>query len=302
MIRAKPAAVAKAPQRRRGSVTPYLFISPFYLLFGVFFLLPTLAALVLSFFRWSSMGAPSFFGVSNYERLFLNDPVFWQAIINTLVYSAASIFIICPLALLLALALNSQDLWFKTFWRTVYFAPIVTSTVAVSLVFVMFYNKDYGLFNGVLGFFGLEPVNWLGDRSKVKLAVVGVVMWRWTGLTSIYFLAGLQGIARVLYEAAKIDGANTWQRFWHITLPQLRPVTLFVIIIVVIGSLQTFDEPQILTGGGPANASLSVVQYLYSRGIEQLRFGYASAIGVLLFISIFVLSFLQFRLFRVGNG
>ena len=163
-------------------------------------------------------------------------------------------------------------------------------------------NKDYGLFNGVLGFFGLEPVNWLGDRSKVKLAVIGVVMWRWTGLTSIYFLAGLQGIARVLYEAAKIDGANTWQRFWHITLPQLRPVTLFVIIIVVIGSLQTFDEPQILTEGGPANASLSVVQYLYSRGIEQLRFGYASAIGVLLFISIFVLSFLQFRLFRVGNG
>ncbi len=302
MIRAKPAAVAKAPQRRRGSVTPYLFISPFYLLFGVFFLLPTLAALVLSFFRWSSMGAPSFFGVSNYERLFLNDPVFWQAISNTLVYSAASIFIICPLALLLALALNSEDLWFKTFWRTVYFAPIVTSTVAVSLVFLMFYNKDYGLFNGVLGFFGLEPVNWLGDRSKVKLAVIGVVMWRWTGLTSIYFLAGLQGIARVLYEAAKIDGANTWQRFWHITLPQLRPVTLFVIIIVVIGSLQTFDEPQILTEGGPANASLSVVQYLYSRGIEQLRFGYASAIGVLLFISIFVLSFLQFRLFRVGNG
>ena len=301
MVRPQPRSASQEPKRRRSSAAPYLFISPFYLLFAAFFLVPTLAAVVLSLFRWSSLGAPRFFGFSNYERLFLKDAVFWQAIGNTLFYSAASLFIVCPLALLLALALNAKGLWFKAFWRTVYFAPIVTSTVAVSLVFLMFYNRDYGLVNAVFGWFGLGPVNWLGDRSKVKLAVVLVIIWRWTGLTSIYFLAGLQSIARVLYEAAEIDGATTLQRFWHITLPQLRPVTLFVTVIVLIGSLQVFDEPQILTGGGPANASLSVVQYLYSRGIDQLRFGYASAIGFLLFVSIFILSLIQFRLFRTES-
>ena len=301
MVRTQPQPVKEEAQRRRSSATPYLFIAPFYLLFAAFFLVPTLVAVVLSLFRWSSLGTPSFLAFSNYERLFLRDTVFWQAIGNTLIYAGASIFIVCPLALLLALALNSEGLWFKAFWRTVYFAPIVTSTVAVSLVFLMLYNKDYGLINAALGWFGVEPIDWLGDRGTVKLAVIGVIIWRWTGLTSIYYLAGLQSIAKVLYEAAKIDGASTWQRFWHITLPQLRPVTLFVAVIVLIGSLQVFDEPQILTNGGPANASLSVVQYLYNRGIDQLRFGYASAIGVLLFVSIFTLSFVQFKLFRT-NG
>jgi len=180
----------------------------------------------------------------------------------------------------------------------VYFAPVVTSTVAISLTFLTLYNREFGLLNAILANFGLQPVDWLGNRDTVKIAIIGVIVWRWTGLTSIYFLAGLQTISRDLYEAAAIDGANVWDRFWNVTIPQLRPVMLFVSVIVTIGSLQIFDEPQVLTGGGPANASISIVQYLYSRGIGDLRYGYASAIGTVLFVLIFLLSLVQLGIFR----
>lgn len=292
------------PQRklpRQDKYAPYFFISPFYILFTLFFLLPTLFALVLGFLRWNSMGAPEWFALRNYERLF-GDEVFWQAVGNTAFYALGSLFIVVPLALLEAMALNSKMLRFRTLWRAIYFAPIVTSAVAISLVFRMFYNSEYGLLNQFILALGGMPVDWLGNQGVVKIAVMGVVVWRWTGLLAVYFLAGLQSISEDLYEAAAIDGANGWQRFFSVTLPSLRPVILFVSVIVLIGSLQIFDDPQILFGsgtpGGPANAGLSIVQYLYGRGIGQLLYGYASAVGLFLFVIIFVLSLVQFRVFR----
>ena len=211
-----------------------------------------------------------------------------------------------PLALLEAMALNSKLLKFRTFWRAVYFAPIVTSAVAIGIVFRMLYNNDFGLINNFIVALGGLPVDWLGNQGVVKIAVMGVVIWRWTGLLAVYFLAGLQSISEELYEAAAIDGANSLQRFFNVTIPSLRPVILFVSVIVVIGSLQIFDDPQILFGsgtpGGPANAGLSIVQYLYGRGIGQLLYGYASAVGLFLFVRIFVLSLLQFRVFRGFEG
>jgi ABC-type sugar transport system permease subunit len=286
---------------RQDKYAPYFFISPFYILFTIFFLLPTLFALVLGFLRWNSMGTPEWFALRNYERLF-GDPIFWQSVGNTIFYSAFSLFVIVPLALLEAMALNSKRLRFRTLWRAVYFAPIVTSAVAISLVFRMFYNPQYGLLNNILVALGGLPVDWLGNQSVTKFAVMGVVVWRWTGLLAVYFLAGLQSVPEELYEAAAIDGASSWQRFLNVTLPSLRPVILFVSVIVLIGSLQIFDDPQILFGnatpGGPANSGLSIVQYLYQRGIGQLLYGYASAVGLVLFVAIFVLSLLQFRVFR----
>jgi len=291
----------KTRTTRPEKVAPYFFVSPFFILFFIFFLLPSLAALVLGFFRWSSLGTPEFFGLRNYERLFA-DPIFWKSVKNTLFYSGVSLFVIVPLALLEALALNSSRLRFSTFWRAIYFAPIVTSAVAISLVFRHLYNSQYGLINQILLALGGMPIDWLGDGSYVKIAVMGELLWRWTGLISIYFLAGLQSIPEELHEAAAIDGANEIQRFFHITLPMLRPVTLFVSVIVLIGSLQIFDDPQVLFGtanpGGPANAGLSIVQYLYGRGINQLLYGYASAVGLFLFLIIFALSLFQFRVFR----
>jgi multiple sugar transport system permease protein len=292
------------PQKKRlrqDKYAPYFFISPFYILFTIFFLFPTLFALVLGFLKWNSMGTPEWFGLRNYERLF-GDPIFWQSVGNTVFYSAASLFIVVPLALLEAMALNSKQLRFRTLWRAIYFAPIVTSAVAISLVFRMLYNREYGLVNNFIVALGGLPVDWLGNQGVVKVAVMGVVIWRWTGLLAVYFLAGLQSVPEELYEAAAIDGANGRQRFLHVTLPSLRPVILFVSVIVLIGSLQIFDDPQILFGsgtpGGPANAGLSIVQYLYGRGIGQLLYGYASAVGLFLFVIIFVLSLVQFRVFR----
>ena len=190
----------------------------------------------------------------------------------------------------------------RLYGRILYFAPIVTSSVAVAIVFRMLYNREFGIINELLSSIGLTPVDWLGDPSAVKLAVMGLVVWRWTGLLAIYFLAGLQSIPETLYEAASIDGAGGFQRFIYITIPSLRPVILFVSVIVMIGTLQIFDDPQVLFGsanpGGPANAGLSMVQYLYSRGIGDLLYGYASAVGLLLFIGIFILSLVQFRVLR----
>jgi multiple sugar transport system permease protein len=297
--RALPAP--KIPWVRQDHIAPYFFISPFFILFTVFFLFPSLFAIGVSFFKWKALGVPEFFGVRNFERLLTGDAVFWQAVQNTAFYAAGSLFVVAPLALLQALALNSKRLKFRTFWRAVYFAPIVTSTAAIAIVFRMLYNREFGFLNEFVMALGGMPVDWLGDRGVVKFSVMGVVLWRWTGLLAVYFLAGLQAIPDELYEAAAIDGADQRQRFFNITLPSLRPVMLFVAVIVLIGSIQIFDDPQILTQGGPANASLSVVQYLYTRGIDELLYGYASAVGVFLFVAIFALSLLQFRVFRGGE-
>jgi len=289
--------VRKEKTFRQDKYAPYFFISPFYILFTVFFLFPTLFALVLGFFKWNPLGTPEFFALKNYQRLF-GDPIFWTAVKNTAFYAGASLFVVVPVALLEALALNSKLLRFRTFWRIIYFAPIVTSTVAVSLVFRMLYNREFGIINNLILGLGGVPIDWLGNASWTKIAVMGVVLWRWTGLLAVYFLAGLQSIPEELHEAAAIDGASGIKSFWYITLPLLRPVILFVSVIVLIGSMQIFDDPQILTGGGPANSSLSIVQYLYIQGFNQNLFGYASAVGLFLFVVIFILSLVQFRVFR----
>lgn len=286
---------------RQDKYAPYFFISPFYVLFAIFFLFPTVFALVLGFLKWGALGTPEYFALRNYDYMF-KQPLFLKAVGNTVFYAAASLFVVMPLALLEAIALNSKRLRFKYLWRTLYFAPIVTSAVAISLVFRLIYNTDYGFINQIIMLLGGIPVKWMESQDLTKVAVMGVVAWRWTGLLAIYFLAGLQSIPEELYEAAAIDGATGLRRFWHITLPLLRPVTLFVSIIVLIGSFQIFDDPQILFGGttpgGPGNSAVSLVQYLYNQGMQQQLFGYASAVGVFLFAIIFVLSLVQLRVFR----
>ncbi len=298
-------AVARVGRVEKGGfsahkLTPYAFISPFYILFGIFFMAPSLIALALSLFRWDGINEPRFAQTLNYARMF-NDKVFAAAVGNTAVYALASLFIVIPLALVLAVLLNSKSLRFRNFWRALYFTPVVTSTVAITLVFQILYNKDTGLFNAPLIFLGLEPINWLGDRFWAKVAIIILITWRSTGLLTIYFLAGLQSIPEELYEAASIDGASVVQRFFWITVPMLRPIILFVSIIVLLGAIQIFDEPQILMrgSGGPGNSTLTLVQYLYQRGFTRLRLGFASAVGTVIFATVFVLSLLQLRWFGV---
>jgi ABC-type sugar transport system permease subunit len=247
-------------------------------------------------FRWNGVGDLEFFGLANYERIFA-DRVFQEALSNTVVYVLANLFIIIPLALVMSVLLNSKSLRFSAVWRAMYFAPVVTSTVATALVFQIMMNENSGLLNAPLMALGLEPINWLGDRQWVKTAIIIMLTWRNTGLLMIYFIAGLQGMPPALYEAAEIDGASKVQQFLRITIPLLRPIILYVSIIVMLFSIQIFDEINILTGGGPANASVSVVQYMYSRGFERLRFGFASSVGTVLFVIVLVISFIQLRFF-----
>ena len=300
------AAVTRGREARDGGgfqqhrLAPYAFISPFYILFAVFFLAPSLIALVLSMFRWDGINDPRFILARNYGRL-LSDKVFAQAATNTAIYAIASLLIVLPLALVLAVLLNAKSLRFSNVWRAMYFTPVVTSTVAITLVFQILYSRDIGLLNTPLIYLGLEPIYWLGDRSWVKVAIIILIIWRSTGLLTIYFLAGLQSIPEELYEAASIDGASMLQKFFRITIPMLRPIILFVSIIVLLSSIQIFDEIQILTNGtgGPANASMSVVQYLYERGYTRLRLGFASAVGTVLFAAVFILSLLQLQWYGV---
>ena len=298
------AAMTRGREARRSGgfqqhkLAPYAFISPFYLLFGFFFLAPSLIALVLSLFRWDGINDPRFVLARNYGRL-VSDKVFAQAATNTAIYAIASLLIVLPLALVLAVLLNAKSLRFSNLWRAMYFTPVVTSTVAITLVFQILYSRDTGLLNAPLIYLGLEPIYWLGDRAWAKVAIIILITWRSTGLLTIYFLAGLQSIPEELYEAASIDGASMLQKFFSITIPMLRPIILFVSIIVLLSSIQIFDEPQILTSGGPANATMSVVQYLYERGYTRLRLGFASAVGTVLFATVFILSLLQLQWYGV---
>ena len=300
------AAITRGREARAGGsfqqhkLAPYAFISPFYVLFAFFFLAPSLIALVLSLFRWDGINDPRFVLARNYGRL-LSDKVFASAATNTAIYAVSSLLIVLPLALVLAVLLNAKSLRFSHVWRAMYFTPVVTSTVAITLVFQILYNQDTGLLNAPLIYLGLEPIYWLGDRSWIKVAIIILIVWRSTGLLSIYFLAGLQSIPEELYEAASIDGASVLQKFFRITIPMLRPIILFVSIIVLLSSIQIFDEIHILTNGtgGPANASMSVVQYLYERGYTRLRLGFASAVGTVLFATVFILSLLQLQWYGV---
>lgn len=284
--------------KRQAKIAPYVFTAPFFILFATFFLIPSLSALVLSFYKWNGIGSPDWLGTRNFVRLF-EDPVFWQAVGNTFIYMAASLFLCVPLALIVASILNSPSLALRSVWRGAFFSPIVTSSVAIALVFSLLYSQDYGLINSFLSIFGLPKIPWLGDTTWAKVSIIILILWRWTGYISIYLLAGMQTISQELYEAAEIDGANSVQKFLRITIPLLRPVILYVSILVTTGSLQIFEEPYILTSGGPANATMSVAQYLYQHGISQLKFGYGSAVGLMLFLTIFSLSALQLRTFGI---
>jgi ABC-type sugar transport system permease subunit len=281
-------------RRNERKVAPYLFIAPFFVVFGTMFLAPILAGLYFSFTAWNGIQAPKFIGVANYARLF-QDPVIGTAATNTLWYVGGALLILCPTSLLIASTLNYPLVRLRSLFRLIYFLPILTSIIVVALMFGLLYDKDIGLVNWVISLAGIDPVYWLG-QTWGKPAIISLVVWRWAGYLSLYFLAGLQAIPHDLYEAAEVDGANAWRKFLNVTIPGLRPIIIFIAVTVTIGSSQIFEEPYILTGGGPENSTLSVAMELYRQGFSLLNFGYASAIGFALFAVAFCVSWTQIRL------
>lgn len=283
-------------------MTPYIFISPFFIGYGFFFLYPVLWAFFLSFFQQIGFGQEAeFVGLQNYARL-LSDSLFIRALTNTSYYAAGSLLIIVPMALLLALALNIRNLKFASGFRLLYFTPLITSGVVVAIIFRLVFEADYGLINNwILEPLGLEKLRWLRDPSLVMPAIIILGLWRYAGVNSLYFLSGLQRIPTEVTESAHIDGANPWQLFRYITFPLLRPVMIFVILTAIIGSYNLFGEPFLLVGaeGGPRNSGLFMTMYLYLNGFRFMKFGYASAIGYALTVIILLLSLIQLRLMRV---
>jgi ABC-type sugar transport system permease subunit len=288
-------------QRHRLKVIPYFYIAPFFILFLIFLAYPVVHSFYLSFHRQQGISTPEFVGLRNYTNLFV-DPRFKQSIINTTVYALGSLLLQVPLAFVLAVVINSKlvpSFNLKSFYRLSYFVPLLTSTIVASLMFGILYDYQSGLINNYLTqWFGESwRIGWLRDASVVKFSIILLIIWRFVGLISLYFLAGLQNIPKELEEAAAIDGANWWVILTRITIPLLRPVILFVTVTAINGSYQIFAEPYMLTGGGPRDQSLSVVQYLYATGFSQFNLGYASAIGYTLVTIIVLLAILNLRVF-----
>ena len=287
---------------RRRRMAPYLFISPFFVGYAIFFLYPVLWALYLSFFQQVGIGSePKFVGLQNYANL-LSDDTFRTALVNTTYYAAGSIFIIVPLALLLALVLFMRSLRGREFFRLFFFSPNITSGVVVGIIFTLVFSADYGLINNfILKPLGLPAVRWLQDPQWIMPAIIILGIWRFTGINALYFMAGLQNVSEEVREAAMIDGATRWQVFRYVTLPLLRPVMVFVLTFAIIGSYNLFAEPSILVGaqGGPNNAGLFMTMYLYLTGFRFMKFGYASAIGYALALIILVLTLIQLRVMGI---
>ena len=280
---------------QRNRLVPYTFLLPYLAIFLLFWAWPILYSFYLSFldtrgFPWAVEP-----GV-NWGRI-LSDPFFRQAFRNTLVLLAVQVPVMLVLATGLAVGLNSPLLKFRGFYRFAFFAPVVVGSVAYSAVFRLLFNTQNGAVNAALTGLGLPRVDWLNAPVPAFILIVLTVTWRWTGYNAIIILAGLQNIALELYEAARIDGATPWQQFWGITLPLLRPILLFALILSVIGTLQLFTEPFLITAGGPGNATLTLGVYLYQQGFRSFNFGYASAIGYAIALLAVLFSVLQLRLF-----
>ncbi len=278
---------------------PYFFVAPFIIVFCAFGLYPLVKSLVLSFYITSGPKSRVFVGLGNFAFL-ISDPDFLKAVRNTATFACFSVFLQLPLSLGLALLLNKRWLGGRNFFRLVFFSPRLVGMVFVAVLFTVIFQPQFGLLNRVLHVLvGLNPdTKWLGNASLVMPALVVTSLWMYVGFNMIYFLAALQAVDQNLYDAAKVDGANAWQQFLHVTLPSIRPVAVFVVVLSTIGSFKLFELPYLMlgNGGGPENAGLTVVMYLYQNGFETGDLGYASAIGWTLALGVLVVSLIQMKL------
>jgi multiple sugar transport system permease protein len=300
-VAVRPAAdqqtVSRPPRRRltmtrRQALWCYLFIAPAVLGLLLFSLGPMIASLGLSFTSYDMLTSPVWTGTENYSALFA-DPIFRKSLSVTLIYGVVSVPATLVLALVLAILLNAKLPGLK-FFRSAYYLPSVISGVAVAMVWKWMFNGEYGLINAALAKVGIQGPAWLTDEQWALRALIFMSLWSFGGAMLIY-LAGLQGVPKEFYEAAKVDGASTFRQHLHVTVPMLSTVTLFNLIMGIISSLQVFAEPFVLTQGGPNNSTLLLSVYLYQNAFEYLKMGYAAAIAWVAFAIILVLTLLVFR-------
>ncbi len=276
-----------------------LFLAPFLLLFVVFRIGPVLASLVLSFTNYDGLSRPVWVGAANYGNILFGSEaasrLFWVSVGNTLYYTVGELALEASIGLALALLVNARVLRIKALWRSFFYLPVITSAVAAAMIWLWIYNSQTGLLNLLLKGLGLPNQSFLGDPRLAMPSIIVMAVWGGVGWTMVIYLAGLQGIPAGLYDAARIDGASGWQQFWYITLPQLQPVTFFVVVMSCISNLQVFSQMFIMTNGGPLNTTISVTLEIWLNAFRFFRFGYASAMSFLLFVVIFAISLLNNR-------
>ncbi len=271
-------------------------------MFGLFLAFPIVASFVLSFtsFGLRDLASPigtTFVGLKNYVDL-LSDDKFWTALFNTFYFVVVGVPLTLAIGLLIANALNRGVNRFRTVFRVGYYLPVITSIVAIAVVWRFLLNPEFGLVNMLLGGLGINGPTWLADPVLAMPSIIAMAVWRNLGFAMVVFLAGMQAIPAMLYEAAEIDGAGRWQAFRFVTIPMLRPTILFMTVITTIGYLQLFEEPFVMTGGGPLDKTLSVTMYMYQQGFTFFHQGYASAVAYVLFVIVAVIAFLQFKFLR----
>jgi multiple sugar transport system permease protein len=286
----------------RGAGAAWCFVAPALLVIGVFFFLPVLAALAMSLTDFDIYALADgrnlrLVGLGNYAQL-LQTPLFWQAIGNTLYFVVVGVPLSITVSFGSALLLHSRLVRFRAFFRTALFAPVVTTLVAVAVIWRYLFNPHYGLLNYGLGRVGIPPIDWLGDPHWAMPAIIVFAVWKNFGYNMIIFLAGLQSIPEPLYEAARVDGAPAWRQFRHITLPILAPIVAMVNVLTIAGYFQLFAEPYVMTQGGPMQSTVSVLYFMYEEGFKWWNLGSASAVAFMLFLFIFAVTALQLRLTR----
>lgn len=273
----------------------WIFLTPGLLYFCVFLILPLLASFYISFTDWDVLTPPKWIGLTNYAEL-LRNPTIQRSIFNTLYYAVVTIPVTIALGLAIALALN-RAFWGRAFFRAIYYLPVVISAAATAFLWIWIFQSQVGLLNHLLKSVGLPTQNWLVSPLFAMPVIMWTGVWQSLGWSVVVFLAGLQGIPEMYYEAAKIDGANPRQLFRHITWPLLAPTTLFVFVIMIIGSLQVFGTVLIMTDGGPLNSTTVIVHQVYINAFQYLRMGFGSALGIILFLFILALALTNLRLF-----
>jgi len=289
--------VKSTPKQKRLQAqqrAPYIFLAPILIIFAAFVIYPFVYSIILSFTEFDA-GRYVFKGVENYQKLF-KDKIFVTSIKNTFFYLILQVPITIILSVVLGVLIENRFLKGKSFFRMAIFLPTVTALVAYSMIFRLIFADQYGILNYLLGLIGVGPVEWLTTAQGARFAIVIAIIWRWVGYNTVIVIAGLQSIPQSLYDAAVVDGANAWNRFWYITVPKLKPIILFIAITSTIGTLQLFDEPYTLTEGGPNNATLSIAMYLYSTSFRYFKFGYSSAMSIALMVLIGILSLIQFKM------
>ena len=290
--------VVEARQNRAG----WAFVAPALALIGVFFFVPVLAGLFLSFtdFDIYAIGRPDtarFMGLENYRQV-LSNPLFWQALGNTFLFVALGGPLSALTSLVAALLVSAKRVRYPGLFRSIFFMPVVTTLVAVAIVWRYLYHPQYGLLNWALGAVGVHPVDWLGDPHWAMFAIILMAVWKNFGYNMLIFIAGLQSIPEDLYEAAHLDGAGGWAQFRHVTLPSLAPTFLFVGVMTMLGNFQLFAEPYVMTQGGPLKATTTVVMLMYEYGFRWWRMGMAAALAFVLFVIMLLGTLIQMRLQR----